>query len=441
MKEAVFSYEHAGVPKMALSASGPLSSEIIAMNKASWRGYDDDRASINLPADITYLKKSLALAKKYKNVSCVVVAGIGGSNLGTMAVCDAIFGKFHNLLPKRSSPKILFADTVDPDSMHSILRILSQTLEKRKKILLCFITKSGATTETVSNFEVLYRQLARFEKKPQDSIVAITDRGSNLWNLAQKLQFPTLEIPKKVGGRYSVFSAVGIFPLAVAGVDVAALLKGASSMRKRCLEKDISKNPAALCAIALYHHLNNGKNIHDTFLFANDLESVGKWYRQLFAESLGKASTVDGAPTTHRIVPTVSIGSTDLHSVEQMNLASPSLSARLLVRAHAPHWEHQFLAEDKVFAPLAPGVSSRAPCEVLDAIYSGVVEAYRAHNVPFAEITLADLDPEALGELLQFLMCTVMHLANLLRLNAFDQPNVEAYKEATRRILGAGGDN
>ncbi|HLD86971.1 MAG TPA: hypothetical protein VJB12_02820 [Candidatus Nanoarchaeia archaeon] len=436
MKEAVFSYEHAGVPKMALSASGPLYSEIIAMNKASWRGYDDDRASINLPADITYLKKSLALAKKYKNVSCVVVAGIGGSNLGTMAVCDAIFGKFHNLLPKRSSPKILFADTVDPDSMHSILRILSQTLEKRKKILLCFITKSGATTETVSNFEVLYRQLARFEKKPQDSIVAITDRGSNLWNLAQKLQFPTLEIPKKVGGRYSVFSAVGIFPLAVAGVDVAALLKGASSMRKRCLEKDISKNPAALCAIALYHHLNNGKNIHDTFLFANDLESVGKWYRQLMGESIGKEFDRQGKRVNVGMTPTVSIGSTDLHSMAQLYLGGPydKFTTFITLKKFGHAITTPFMKE---YGQLVEHIQRKDFEGIMAAIVTGVQKAYQKDNRPYAQIVLPDKSESSIGQLLQMKMMEMMYLGSLMNVNPFDQPNVESYKTETKKILAS----
>jgi glucose-6-phosphate isomerase len=179
-----------------------------------------------------------------------------------------------------------------------------------------------------------------------------------------------------------------------------------------------------------------GTLIFDLFLFHPELESLGKWYRQLFAESIGKATTIEGEKTTHRMVPTASLGSTDLHSVEQMMLADPKLSFRMLVRAHAPHWEHQFLATDKVFTPLVSGVEHRAPCEILDAIYKGVGEAYRARGVSFGEIILSDLNPESLGALLQFYMCMVMHLAHLLHINAFDQPNVEEYKNATRRILG-----
>jgi glucose-6-phosphate isomerase len=119
-----------------------------------------------------------------------------------------------------------------------------------------------------------------------------------------------------------------------------------------------------------------------------------------------------------------------------MNLAQPKISARFLVRAHAPHWEHQFLADDKIFTPIVPGISHRAPCEILDAIYKAVTETYQANGVSYGEIALTDLDPESLGALLQFMMCTTMHLANLLHINAFDQPNVESYKDAMRRILG-----
>jgi glucose-6-phosphate isomerase len=99
------------------------------------------------------------------------------------------------------------------------------------------------------------------------------------------------------------------------------------------------------------------------------------------------------------------------------------------------HWEHQFLAHDTVFAPLVPGIMRRAPCEVMDAIYHGVKETYRARGVSFGEVVLADLEPESIGAFLQFQMCMVMHLGNLLRINAFDQPDVEAYKEVVRHIL------
>ena len=181
-----------------------------------------------------------------------------------------------------------------------------------------------------------------------------------------------------------------------------------------------------------------GALVFDLFLFRPELESVGKWYRQLFAESIGKNTTLDGTPTTHRMVPTVSMGSTDLHSVEQMNLSDPSLLARMLVRVNVPHWEHKFLSEERVFAPIVPGVAGRAPCQIMDAIYEGVKEAYRARGVRYAEIELPDTSLETIGALLQFEMCMVMHLAHLLSINAFDQPNVEEYKQATRRILGGG---
>ena len=135
------------------------------------------------------------------------------------------------------------------------------------------------------------------------------------------------------------------------------------------------------------------------------------------------------------MVPTVSIGSTDLHSVEQMNLAFPEFSARMLVRSHTPHWEHEFVAQDTVFAPLVQGVSGRAPCQIMDAIYGGVLGAYEEKNVSYAEIDLEGISLEELGAFMQFQMCVVMHVANLLDINAFDQPNVEDYKKVTRKLL------
>lgn len=416
-----------------------VSEYVATMRRAmSDNSYALPEASLRLPFDEALLKKSHALAAKLAGpkLAYILDIGIGGSNLGAKALYEATAGTLDAHTP--FAPKMLFADTCAPELLADITEILVSEIAEKEEVIIVIASKSGTTTETILNASILVSALEQKLGSLADRIVCITDENSPLWQVGVTQGFHLLPVPKMVGGRYSIFSPAGVFPLLCAGIEAETLFRGAQTAVDNSIEMGAESDAYKLAQDMLAWH-DNGAVIFDFFAFHPELESVGKWYRQLFAESIGKATTVDGTPTTHRMVPTVSIGSTDLHSVEQMNLANPALSARLLVRAHAPHWEHQFLAEDKVFAPLAPGVASRAPCEVLDAIYSGVVEAYRAHNVPFAEITLTDLDPESLGELLQFLMCAVMHLANLLHINAFDQPNVEAYKEATRRILGTGG--
>lgn len=397
--------------------------------------YTLPEASLRLPFDEVLLKKSQTLARKLAGpkLSYILDIGIGGSNLGAKALYEATSGTLDAHTP--FAPKMLFADTCSPELLADLTEILLGEILEKEEIIIIVASKSGATTETITNASVLVSALEQKLGSIADRIVCITDEKSPLWQTGEKNGYHLLPVPKMVGGRFSVFSPAGIFPLLCAGVEAEALLRGAQSSIYNSIERGVESDAFRAAQDIISWH-KAGTVVFDFFVFHPELESVGKWYRQLFAESIGKATTVDGVPTTHRMVPTVSIGSTDLHSIEQMHLAQPHIAARFLVRAHAPHWEHQFLATDSVFAPLVPGVAQRAPCEVLDAIYKGVMETYQARNMSFGEISLPDLDPESLGAMLQFMMCTTMHLAHLLNINAFDQPNVEAYKDATRRILG-----
>ncbi len=397
--------------------------------------YKLPEASLRLPFDSALYEKSHTLAGTLAgpNLAYVLDIGIGGSNLGTKAVYEAIFGTFDAYSP--FAPKMLFADTCSPELLSDIIEILLNEIATKEEIIIVVASKSGTTTETIVNASVLVSALERKLGSISDRIVCITDEGSPLWEKGKEKGFHLLPIPKMVGGRYSVFSPIGIFPLLCAGLEVDKLLKGAQEAIDDCVERG-AESDAYRSAEDILVWNEQGAFIFDLFLFQPEFESLGKWYRQLFAESLGKAVNEEGNETTHRMVPTVSIGSTDLHSVEQMNLAFPKSSARTLVRVNAPHWEHEFVASDNVFAPIVPGVAGRAPCQVMEAIYGGLKETYQKRGVPFAEIELQNLSLETLGMFLQFEMCMVMHLAHLLHINAFDQPNVEEYKQATRRILG-----
>ncbi|MGB2580326.1 MAG: hypothetical protein WBC83_01395 [Minisyncoccia bacterium] len=403
----------------------------LAMSDSS---YSTPEASLRLPFDEVLLKKSQSLATKLAGpkLSYILDIGIGGSNLGAKALYEATAGVLDPHSP--FAPKMIFADTCSPELLADITELLLDEVLDKEEIIIIIASKSGTTTETVINASVLVTALEKKFGSLSDRIVCITDEGSPLWNVGEDQKYHLLPVPKMVGGRFSVFSPAGVFPLLCAGIDATQLMRGAQSVIHDTIDSVMESDSFNAAQDIIAWH-KKGAVIFDFFAFHPELESVGKWYRQLFAESIGKEKTIDGEPATHRMVPTVSIGSTDLHSVEQMHLAQPDIVARFLVRAHAPHWEHQFLADDKVFAPLVPGLSNRAPCEILDAIYKGVKETYESRGVSYGEISLTNISPESLGALLQFMMCTVMHLATLLRIDAFNQPNVEEYKDATRRIL------
>ena len=268
-----------------------LRPEIEDMQEAELKEYNDDRASINLPDDLANLKNvKRVISECLKlNPDYLVVVGIGGSNLGTIAVQEAVLGKFYNQLD--SKLKIFYVDTVDSDSFGDVLRILEPELKKGKKIIVNGISKSGKTTETIANFEILVNLIRKYVKDYEKYVVVTTDKFSPFWDLALDKAFNVLEIPKKVGGRYSVFSPVGLFPLGMLGINLERLLRGAREMKKICLNEKIMKNPAVMSAVIEYANYHKGKSISNLFLFSSDLESIGKWNRQLFGESLGKKNS------------------------------------------------------------------------------------------------------------------------------------------------------
>jgi glucose-6-phosphate isomerase len=390
-------------------------------------------ASLRLPFDDVLFERSRQLAIKLagQKLAYILVIGIGGSNLGSKAVYEASAGVFDAYTS--FAPKIIFADTCAPELLADIADILLENVDRPEELVIVVASKSGTTTETIMNAAILIPALEVKFGSLASRTVCITDEGSPLWKTGTSGGFHLLPVPHNVGGRYSVFSPLSVFPLLCAGVDMKAMVSGAQAVVHDSLRG--ADSDAYRAAEDIFAWQKQGISVFDLFLFHPELESAGKWYRQLFAESLGKQTEIDGTLAEHRMIPTFSIGSTDLHSVEQLHLANPKFVARTLVRAHVLHWEHQFLAHDTVFAPLVPGIMRRAPCEVMDAIYHGVKETYRARGVSFGEVVLADLEPESIGAFLQFQMCMVMHLGNLLRINAFDQPDVEAYKEVVRHIL------
>lgn len=435
MKQIIFNHDNALISNEELHQTlQKAQEEIERMNQATQKNYDDDRASINLATDIDMRNnvKKIINQKKDLNPEYIVVVGIGGSNLGTIAVQEAVLGKLFN--QHNPQTKILYADTVDSDLLQSIISIIEPVLKQGKTVIINGVSKSGGTTETIANFETLLEVIKQYHQDYHKYLVVTTDKNSKFWNWAQDNNVSALEIPKLVGGRYSVFSPVGLFPLGLIGIDIDTMLDGAAQMRTRALEKDPTKNPALISAALLYLHNQNGKTINDMFLFNTDLESIGKWYRQLMGESIGKEHDNQSNKVNVGITPTVSIGSTDLHSMAQLYLGGPydkyttfisvqSLASNITV----PNFDD--------FNKLVDKIQAKPLSHIMDAILKGVQTAFQKDNRPYNEIILPDKSPHTIGQLLQFKMMEMMYLGFLLNVNPFDQPNVEAYKIETKKIL------
>ena len=438
MSQIGFSHEHSLISEDELNESlKELQSEIEQMKKATQMLYEDDRASINLPFDNETISKVKTLIdeKKMLQPEYLIVVGIGGSNLGTIAVQEAIMGKLHNQL--NPDIKVLYADTVDADLIANMASIIEPVLQKGGNILINGISKSGGTTETIANFEVLVDVMKKYKEDYQNYIVATTDKDSKFWNLAIEKGFDVLEIPKKVGGRFSVFSSVGLFPLGFLGIDIDEMLNGARLMRDRCLQHELNNNPAALSASLIYLYSKKGKNMHDLFLFSTDLESIGKWYRQLMGESIGKEYDREQNQVFNGITPTVSIGSVDLHSMAQLYLGGPYDKFTTFVRVEENNSDTR-VPDFHEYSQLVNGIQGKQLSEIMDAILKGVQTAFTKGKRPFVEVVLPDKSAFSIGQFLQFKMMEMMYLGFLMGVNPFDQPNVEAYKVETRKILEEG---
>lgn len=406
-----------------------LTERLRAITRVTTGIYETHEHSLRLPFDTAMRGEVAHCAQRYwtNQLRFVLVIGIGGSNLGAKAVYEALSAPFGFAEGK---PRMLFADTVSPRLLTDLERLLLREVAYPEEIVINLISKSGATTESIVNAEILLAMLAERFPGILARVVVTTDQNSPLWKIAEKEGLGVLSIPKEVGGRFSVFSPVGLFPLALAGVDVDELCAGGRDALHAALDEE---NAPLRLSTALFRTMRSGASILNFFFFNPEMESMGKWARQLYGESLGKEKDKTGKTIHAGITPIVSIGSTDLHSMAQLYLGGPRDKFTLFT--YIPERTHRRVPKKGVFLPLVAGIAGRSPEEVMNAIYQGVRSAYASHRLPFGELTFSAVSPYALGQFFEFHMLTVIYLGELLHVNTFDQPNVEDYKRVTRSIL------
>jgi glucose-6-phosphate isomerase len=431
MKSVTTCYEYSLVPKNQLphyaAALGP---EIGRLHHLRHQGYADHASFINLPFDDALRTQIHTLAAHCKalNPTALVVIGIGGSNMGTRAVHEALLGTYYN--HHNPAIAIYWADTVDSDTLWDLILLVEQQFELGHDIILNVVSKSGTTLETIANFYLFTELLKKYKGHTYHNYVVVTtDRDSPLWQVAQQQQFACLEIPHHIGGRYSVLSAVGLFPFALLGIDIDALHEGARAITPSLLATH--QNDAALTATFLAYHYIQGLAMHNTFLFSVDMASMGAWYRQLLGESIGKRTA-----TGKRIgiTPIVSIGSIDLHSVAQLYLAGPINTVTSFVTVTKN--KSNIAVDNAPFDNTLPTyLRGKTFTQLMDAIAQGTQQAYAQAQLPFITIELPEKNAYYMGQLLQLQMLQIVYLGYLLHVNPFDQPHVELYKKETRKIL------
>lgn len=383
----------------------------------------------------------LAYAKQARQqFDTLVVLGIGGSALGTTALTTALLHPFHNLLPsveRKGVPRVFVVDNVDPDQIAGLYEHLDL-----RTTLFNVASKSGSTAETMAAYLVARKLLEQSVGRIRlsEHFVFTTDPFSGvLRELAHSEGIRAFGIPTGVGGRFSVLSAVGLLPAAIAGIDVLGLLEGARVMQAWIDEADVISNPAYLYALMLFIQQTRYQRSIDVMMpYAAALRDVADWYRQLWAESLGKAYTRHGATIHAGLTPVKALGATDQHSQIQLYTEGPDDKVVTFLRVE------EFRHEVPVPAPPAGGeelayLSGHTMAEILNAEQEATAWALARHGRPSMTITLPRIDAGAVGQLLYLLQMATAVAGELYEVDAYDQPGVELGKEATYALMGRAG--
>jgi glucose-6-phosphate isomerase len=353
-----------------------------------------------------------------------VVVGIGGSYLGARAVIEALNGLYG-----QQKPEIIFlGQTFSPTYTQQVLTYL-----EHKSFAVNVISKSGTTTETSIAFRLVKALLEKKvgKAKAKDAIFATTDAEKGaLRSLVNKEGYTSFVLPDDIGGRYSVLTAVGLLPIAVAGIDIQALMDGAKAAMDVMNHNDIATNIAAQYAIAR-HQLYQEKSVEMFVTYEPHMTMISEWLKQLFAESEGKESK--------GLLPGSVNFSTDLHSVGQfIQEGSPILfETTLFVKKPALDVNVPLETDD------ADGLNYLAgkPLSfVNEKAYLGTLQAHTEEGgVPVIQLEIDELTPFELGYVLYFFMKSVAYSGYLLAINPFNQPGVEVYKRNMFKLLGKKG--
>ena len=400
----------------------------------------------NNPTSIAKLKEFANYVQR--EVDAVIFLGVGGSYLGNKVLFDIFCGGGWNNFnheERDNYPRLFFGgNNIDPwQSLHIVQQMDSLAANRppkgeKFKLLLVPISKSGTTLETLTAFSYYYQELSKRDNITLD-VAVVTDlkeaTGSPLYKLAKEKGWRTFDVKEGVGGRFSVLNDVGFVTAAAIGLDIEKILEGARVMDEACQTADYN-NPALLNASLKY--LAGSKYNCDIEVFMNYgmcLKSLGEWYVQLLAESLGKRHNREGATVYYGRTPIAAVGSTDMHAQTQQHqdgkrnkviqfLQVDNFDADVILGNPFPHLQ-DFAKYEGVSLNKALKIALLANREALDK-----------DNRFSALYRLPKLDEFYIGQIFYFLMLSIAYEGELADVDAFDQPGVEAYKKIIKRELG-----
>lgn len=393
-------------------------------------------------ADLPYnqdevVKDILDYAASVKDkIEYFVVLGIGGSALGPAAVFTALCHFRHNDLPKdKQKIKFLVEDNVDPERMLALLDVIEP-----EKTLFNVITKSGATSETMSQYLIISDLLKKkIGAKWNEHIVATTSSAKgNLIKLAKENNFKTFYIPDGVGGRFSELCPVGLLPAAIMGIDIKAMLEGAAAMDKACKEDDMYKNPALMAAVLQYIAMGKGKNISVMMPYADSLKYIADWYCQLWGESLGKAKDNDGKLINAGQTPVKSLGVTDQHSQVQLYTEGPYDKVITLIGVEKYRGDVVIPQGAEAF-PDVNFLCGHTMGELINTERVATEYALTRSKHMNNTILLEEVNANTIGQLLMLFQIETAYEGYFLNIDAFNQPGVEEGKNATYALFNRKG--
>lgn len=402
--------------KQSVSGVGDISTSQVSRLEAIFQ--ENLEKGAYPPLSIAYeemdsLKKEQAIAHRFKETfESIIILGTGGSSLGGQTVYAL---RYVGLGLPQPKPRLYFMDNIDPATFDDLLRAIDP-----KTTGVLAISKSGSTAETVCQLLTLleYWKSKGLEQSLRDHFVLLTEpKDSPLRRLGNAHQLEILDHPSQIGGRFSVFSAVGALPALIAGVDFQAIRAGA---------REIFQNPRlAIEGACFLHEAYQAKSISMAVLmpYLDRLNSFALWFRQLWAESLGKEGK--------GITPIKAMGTVDQHSQTQLYLDGPSDKFFTFILSKDFKQFEELRTQDSELSYL----NNRRMSDLLVAEQQATLETLREKGHPVRSLQIESLTEKTLGALMAHFMVETICMAHLLSINAFDQPAVERGKVLTREYL------
>jgi len=394
-------------------------------------------AFLRLPYDRPVQDKVAAVAQEVRaRFRNLVVLGIGGSALGTSALQQALHPWLYNVYPEKGCPRLFVLDNIDPRFVADVMDVLDPS-----ETAVCVVSKSGSTTETLAQYMIFKRWMEEVEGRAyKEHFFFITDPEKGpLREIAEKEGYVSFPVPPGVGGRFSVLSAVGLFPAACVGLDIHGICEGAARMDSICRVDSMEENPALLYAALMYLMvIRKKKNIHVMLSYSNRLYGLTDWYRQLLAESLGKRFDEDGKEVHVGPTPIKALGVTDQHSQIQLYVEGPKDKVITFLKVE-DHGANLTVPEGVEDHPALKFLEGHSLAEIMEAERVGTEFALKKAGRPSCTITFPRVTPFTVGQYIILKELAVTVMGRYFKVNPFDQPGVEEGKAAAFALLGREG--